>query len=428
MMAGLYAVTGPPGSAAAAGASSSACRATQWVSSWGTAPSGTSSTTTYRQAQTFRNQTLRMVITPSLSGGEVRLRLTGRYAAKSTSISHVTVAVRSTGATPVADSMRDVTFGGATAVVLPAGRDIVSDPVDLDVASGQDLLVSLHLPGVVAAPTEHFTSLEPTYLSVPGMRDAAASVSSRSFPLRTVSQFSDGWYFLAGLDVRTSAAHGAVVALGDSTTDGFQGRSDSPTEDLGAVGAKSRYTDFLAKRLVGAGRTDLGVINAGISGNQLFTSVVPSLSFGRAARARFAADVLAVPGVSDVIISIGSNDIGHHSDVTAEQVIRAKTKLIARAHAAGLRVHLATMPTTKGAYGSMGSAKTDRVRREINSWTRKQTLSDSVVDFDRALRDPKTGRLRAGYDSGDHAHPSAAGYRAMASAVRISKLSPELCG
>ncbi|MDQ4051282.1 MAG: GDSL-type esterase/lipase family protein [Actinomycetota bacterium] len=201
------------------------------------------------------------------------------------------------------------------------------------------------------------------------------------------------------------------MAPGDSTTDGFQGQPGSSTENPGAVDANARYPDHLAGRLAGSGRTDLGVINAGISGNQLVSSARPSQSFGRSARARFAVDVLAVPGVTDVIIFIGSNDIGHRSGVSAAKVVRAKKKLIVRAHDAGLRLHLATMPSTGGACGGMGSAKTDRIRREINRWTREQRLSDSVVDFDRALRDPaKPSRLRPADDSGDHAHTSAAGY------------------
>ena len=427
LVAGLFGAlgAGPPANPAAA--SAAAC-GTQWVSAWGTSPSGVSSTTKYRQAQTFHDQTLRMVITPTLSGGDVRLRLTGRYSSKNTLIGHVTVAVRESGASAVRSSLREVTFGGAKEVVLTAGRDTVSDPVDLDVVRGQDLLVSLYLPGAVTAPTEHFTTLEPTYLTVPGSRDRTAWATGLIFPLRTVSRYSDGWYFLAGLDVRSAEASGAVVAFGDSTTDGFQGQPSSPSENLGSMDGHTRYTDFLAGRLAAAGRSDLGVINAGISGNQLFASGAPSLSFGRAARARFADDVLDVPGVTDVIIAIGSNDIGR-ANVTAQQVIRAKEKLIARAHAAGLQVHLATMPPTGGAYGGLGSARVDGVRREINDWTRQQRLSDSVVDFDQLLSDPKRpARLRKAFDSGDHAHPSAAGYRAMSAAVRLSRLSAATCG
>ena len=46
---------------------------------------------------------------------------------------------------------------------------------------------------------------------------------------------------------------------------------------------------------------------------------------------------------------------------------------------------------------------------------------DAVVDFDAALRDPAhPDRLRRRYDSGDHLHPSDAGYRAMAEAIPLA--------
>ena len=48
-------------------------------------------------------------------------------------------------------------------------------------------------------------------------------------------------------------------------------------------------------------------------------------------------------------------------------------------------------------------------------------MFDGVVDFDRAVRDPaRPDRLLATYDSGDHLHPSMAGYKAMAAAIPLS--------
>ncbi len=46
-----------------------------------------------------------------------------------------------------------------------------------------------------------------------------------------------------------------------------------------------------------------------------------------------------------------------------------------------------------------------------------------MVDLDRALSDPADrDRLAPAYDSGDHLHPSDAGYRAMAEAVDLDEL------
>ena len=50
-------------------------------------------------------------------------------------------------------------------------------------------------------------------------------------------------------------------------------------------------------------------------------------------------------------------------------------------------------------------------------------MFDAVVDFDAVVRDSaRPSRLRAAYDSGDHLHPNAAAYRAMADAIDIGGL------
>ena len=50
-------------------------------------------------------------------------------------------------------------------------------------------------------------------------------------------------------------------------------------------------------------------------------------------------------------------------------------------------------------------------------------MYDSVIDFDRALRDPADPQtLLARYDSGDHLHPDDAGAAATAAAVPLRVL------
>lgn len=44
-----------------------------------------------------------------------------------------------------------------------------------------------------------------------------------------------------------------------------------------------------------------------------------------------------------------------------------------------------------------------------------------MIDFEAALRDPAApDRLDPKYDSGDHLHPSDAGYKAMGDAIRLN--------
>jgi lysophospholipase L1-like esterase len=56
----------------------------------------------------------------------------------------------------------------------------------------------------------------------------------------------------------------------------------------------------------------------------------------------------------------------------------------------------------------------------VNTWIRTSGAFDAVIDFDAALRDPaQPDRLSPAYDSGDHLHPSSAGYKAMAEMVDL---------
>ncbi len=65
----------------------------------------------------------------------------------------------------------------------------------------------------------------------------------------------------------------------------------------------------------------------------------------------------------------------------------------------------------------------DQIRLPVNAWIRSQSLSDGVIDFDAAVRDPSNpSRILPAYDAGDHLHLSAAGYEALADAVPLGQL------
>jgi lysophospholipase L1-like esterase len=66
-------------------------------------------------------------------------------------------------------------------------------------------------------------------------------------------------------------------------------------------------------------------------------------------------------------------------------------------------------------------------RQAVNAWIRTSGEYDSVIDFDMVLRDPShPSRILPNMDSGDHGHPTDAGYQALADAVQVTLLqSPE---
>ena len=214
--------------------------------------------------------------------------------------------------------------------------------------------------------------------------------------------------------MESPSAH-AVVAIGDSITDGMRS----------SLNQNRRWPDALARRASQSGDKSAGVVNLGMSWNRLLSD---SPCYGDALATRFGRDVLAQPGVKTVILLIGINDINFaampphggldcdspHTQVTADGLIAGYKRVIAAAHARGLRIFGATL--TPAALPPQREA----IRAEVNQWIRTSHAFDGVVDFDAALRDAaEPTRLRRNFDSGDQIHPSDAGYAAMADAIPL---------
>jgi lysophospholipase L1-like esterase len=215
------------------------------------------------------------------------------------------------------------------------------------------------------------------------------------------------------------------VALGDSITNGANT----------VANLNHRWPDLFAQRLRAA-RLDHGVANLGVSGNRLLHDPNPPAGsgavafaayFGHSALRRFDRDVLAQPGVRDVIVLLGVNDLGHPGTVapagevvSAADLIGGHRQLIARAHASGLRIFGGTILPFKGDTLGFYSAENERKRSALNRWIRTGGEHDGVVDFDAAMRDPADPlRLNPALDSGDHLHPNDAGMVVMAGAVPL---------
>ncbi|MDQ0595930.1 lysophospholipase L1-like esterase [Streptomyces canus] len=353
--------------------------------------------------QSFNAQTIRMVVHNNTSGAGLRIRLSNLRGTTALSVGAVTVAVQSSGATAVAGTTHTVTFGRSATPTIPAGQELTSDVIPMPVVAEQNLLVSVYLPGTTGASTYHYDAHQTSYLSAAGTGNHAAEEAATNFATTTAR-----WFYVAGLDVVSPTAKGTVVAIGDSITDG-----SSATDN-----ANQRWPDYLARRLQAeSGGQRLGVVDAGIGGNRVVTDS-PSAPQGIAAMTRFSHDVLTQPGVKDVIVLEGINDI-NSTTVTADQIIAGYQTMINQAHQAGVRIIGGTILPN-----STQTAAKAAIRAQVNDWIRTSGAFDAVIDFDAALRDPANpARLLPAYDSGDHLHPNSAGMQAMANTVNLALLT-----
>jgi lysophospholipase L1-like esterase len=354
----------------------------------------------------FADQTLRMVVHPGIGGEQPRLRLSNLRGTTPLAVGAVSVALQANQATAVSGTQRTVSFNHARAFTIPAGSEVVSDPIPMSVRAERNLLVSLYLPQATSSATWHSDAFDTSYLSKPGNHTADAG--DGNYIAATTS-----WYYLSGLDVVSPQATGTVVAFGDSITDGY----NTPTSTY------SRWPDALGRRL--AGHRPTAVVDAGIGGNRVLTDV-PNLWQGISALKRFRHDALQQPGVRTVILLEGINDIGNNAGpggapLTAQDLINGYRDLIGQAHAAGVRILGGTLLPLKNA--QYYSESNEAIRQAANAWIRTSRAFDGVVDFDLATRDPAdVTALLPAYDSGDHLHPNATGMQAMADAVDLKLL------
>jgi lysophospholipase L1-like esterase len=328
-----------------------------------------------------------------VGGAAAHAGAAGAVTAAGAGVGGAAVAAVGSGA-PGAD--RPVTFDGRAATVIPPGAEAMSDPVP--VAVDGPLAVTIAVPALPAAVSEHPVALQTSWLAP---RGAALGTPTTS------------WLLLSGVDVLAPRPVRAVVAVGDSITDGVGTTPD----------ADARWTDALAARLTAVGGdATMTVLNAGVSRNELLADGVG----GPPPQARFARDVTAALGVTDVVLNIGTNDIAAGRDAAAIEAGLARFADAART--AGKRVFLTTItPSTAGTHGTPAAVAT---RNAVNAWIRTEGRAHAagVVDFAAAVADPaRPDRLAPVADAGDGLHLSAAGYRALAAAVPVTALSGSPC-
>lgn len=379
--------------------------ATAWRGSWGASPAQPMTAANPRLPPTFASptiagQTVVQHVRLSAAGQRLRIRLSNEFGQKALAVGRVRVALEDARGQVVAGTEREVTFAGDRAATIPAQAPLVSDPVALATPALAKLRISLYFPDEAGPCTCHADGRAEAELSPPG------DFTDKPFTAVATTQART---FLSGVEVE-GAPGPVVVAFGDSITDGY----------LASVGGERRWPDRLAERLAASGQRTTAVVNAGIGGNRVLSPASIPI-FGIAALARFDRDVLAVPGVSHVVVLEGVNDLGSAPAPTAEALIAGYRQIVERAHAHGVKVILGTIVPYGGA--AYWRPEGEASRQAINAWIRTQKEADGVVDFDAAIRDPaKPERMRAELQGGDWLHPNDAGYRAMGEAVPLGLL------
>ncbi|GGP21085.1 SGNH/GDSL hydrolase family protein [Silvimonas iriomotensis] len=389
-----------------------------WIATWTASPQrvwDAGFVLPSRVPDALADQTVRQSLRVSLGGSQLRVVLSNTYGTQPVQLGRASIAVP--GAAP-----RALLFAGQRAASIAPGATLISDPLALPLPARARLVVNLYLPQATPLTTFHWDGRETAWIMPGDQTSSAAPVAIAAAGVQTTS----ARILLSGVLVDAPAQTRTVAVLGDSITDGA----------TASLNADTRWPDLLAQRLAPQG---VAVINAGISGGRLLSD-----GMGENASARLMRDVLAQPGVDTLIVLLGINDISwpgtafapHAARPTLAMLTAGYTRLIAQAHAHGLRVIGGTLTPFQGALpgtplDNYYQPDKDTLRQQVNQWIRTSQAFDGVIDFDAQLRDPANPlRLNAAYDSGDHLHPGDAGNQAMADAVDLNVLlaRPDVTG
>ena len=389
--------------------SASAAAMSGWVGSWATSQQ-VPEPRNVLPLEDLHDATLRQIVHLSVGGAQLRVHISNAFGTVPLQLTAVHIARAIAAGSDAIDPATDcaLTFHGSASVTVPAGAEYISDPVNFSAPPLSNLAITLRMDEPPAQETGHPGSHAVSYVT------HGDHVASASLP---GAEKVEHWYQISDVDVATFATPTAVVTLGDSITDGHGS----------TVNGNNRWPDVLAARLqTGASTQNIGVLNEGIGGNRLLLD-----GLGPNALARFDRDVLAQAGARYLIVLEGVNDLGtltRDHDVSpaehqalVQNILGAYEQIVTRAHAHGIRVMGATILPYAGSDYYHPGPTSEADRQQINQWIRVPGHFDAVLDFDQVMRDPNhPDRMLPAYDSGDHLHPSPAGYKVMADAIPLT--------
>jgi lysophospholipase L1-like esterase len=383
--------------------------ASAWVGTWATSQQVPEPANAL-SADDLRDVTLRQIVHLTVGGETLRVHISNVFGTTPLHLTSVHIARPLSPSEAKIDGATDqaLTFLGKNDIVIPAGAEYISDPIAYRVDALSDLTISLHMDMPPEQQTGHPGSRSTSYLEHGDLVTAADLPHAKTI---------EHWYWIAGVDVNAARKSSAIVVLGDSITDGHAATTNG----------NDRWPDVLARKLQADHKTRmLAVLNQGIGGNHLLTD-----GLGPNALSRVDRDIIAQAGVRYLIVLEGVNDLGKLSregaksqaehEALVQQMIGAYEQIIVRAHTHGIKVVGGTiLPYGGSGYYHPGPAnEADRVA--VNKWIRKPGHFDAVIDFDKLTADPAhPDQMLPAYDSGDHLHPSPAGYRTMGNTVPTS--------
>ena len=308
-------------SSTGARATTASCQGDHWIGAWADAPSdasaGSSSDKFDASGQPkvpVDDATIRAILTPTYGGSTIRVHLSNRFGQHTSRLwSRHDWGTGRRGGSRRARYDRDV-----RRLSLGHGRTGSRRrlrPNSVCRLSDADARCQHVRPNDVAKYNEHYTARQTSYITAQDAGDQSADTSGSAFTVQTTTR-----PYVDGIDVLAPDSSGAVVALGDSITDGYQGEPpDSVPEVASTLNKNGRWTDDLARRLIAA-HIPLSVLNEGISGNKVLHNGAVGGNddaYGPSALSRLQKDVIDQAGVTTVIWLEGINDIGQKPHATA---------------------------------------------------------------------------------------------------------------